>query len=577
MTKGILTLVTGALCACLLSCGCKADSADEAKGGVKLHRISELQPATEINTHAGEEKWSVLQPIWSDFQLLSPSSLVDQSVTEDQRAPYYPRIKKMANGEYLLLYMGGQYGSRCYASTSSDFYKWSAPQMLLEPKKVTVGGVGDWERYSGPDAAVLPNGDVLAVFSYRATNHYSQMLGCGLVTMRSKDNGTTWSAPQYIYDGATWEPYLLVLPDGRIQCYFTDPIPASRNSGTSVITSTDNGNTWSGKIRCSRIYKYDYDGPNTAYTGQKIFTDQMPSFRVLNDGKTIVGFLEARLETPESNQGTSYYKMSLVYNDGLDWKDLGENTAGPERRQSLVVGGAGGYVSTFPSGEVAISCNISKRFSVKLGDNTATKFNGSWENGWLKPFTYEGVWGSTEVEDGNMLIGTIHSAKNGLQLGRFWLNHTLFAGSAGIKVDGNGDEWPLGQALFVSTKDGAEVMVRAARDGGNLYLVADQYDLANLRIMVSDTTPVNTARIEVSSSGAVTTKGADAVVKTSSAKTSAGQRGRVTEISIPLSALKAGTGDVVWIYVSLSGNSGETGFTNAVMSSPSTWQRIKLQ
>ena len=572
--RTIVLVVAGLLSLLLLSC--RADPADKDKGGnVLLHRISEIQPATGINTHEGEEKWSVLQPIWSDFSLLPPGRLIDQSLSEGQTTPYYPRIKKMANGQYLLLYMGGQYGSRCYASISADLQLWSAPQTLLEPKNVTVSGASDWERYSGPDAVVLPDGDVLAVFSYRANDHYSQSLGCGLVTMRSRDNGRTWSTPRYIYDGATWEPYLLALPDGRVQCYFTDPIPASRNSGTSVMTSFDGGHTWSGKIRCSRLYKYNYDGPNTAYTGQKIFTDQMPSFRVLNDGKTIVGFLEARLETPASNSGTSYYKMSLVYNDGLDWIDLGENGEGPERRQSLVVGGAGGYVSTFPSGEVALSCNINKQFSLKLGDHTATAF-GSWESGWFKPFSYEGVWGSTEAEDGNKLIVAVNSSKNGLQLGRRWLNQTLFARSLAVSMDGKGEVWPLEQALYVSTKGGAEVMVRAARDEKNLYLIADQYDLANLRILVSDTTPATAARIEVSAAGDVTATGANSTVKTSAAKTSGGLRGRVTEVSIPLSALGAATGDAVRIYISLSGSSGESALTNAVMSSPSTWQRIKL-
>ena len=30
------------------------------------------------------------------------------------------------------------------------------------------------------------------------------------------------------------------------------------------------------------------------FAGEKIFTDQMPCFRVLNDGKTIFGFIEAK-------------------------------------------------------------------------------------------------------------------------------------------------------------------------------------------------------------------------------------------------------------------------------------------
>ena len=112
-----------------------------------------------------------------------------------------------------------------------------------------------------------------------------------------------------IFEGTNWEPYLLQLPDGRIQCYFTDCLPATRNSGTSVITSTDNGRTWHGHMRVCRQYKYDDKGV-------RIFTDQMPCFRLLNDGETLFGFLEARLE-PEGPQGNSIYTMSAVRNRGF--------------------------------------------------------------------------------------------------------------------------------------------------------------------------------------------------------------------------------------------------------------------
>ena len=234
--------------------------------GTGLHTIGEILPYTTVNSHAGEEKWSVLQPMWNDFSVVPHSYLIDQSLPEAQRTVYYTRIKKMANGRYLMLYMGGELGSRCYATTSDDLLKWSTPELLLEPVQETVAGASDWIRYSGPDAVVLPNGDVLAVFSFRANNHYSQGIGCGLVTMRSRNNGLTWSAPQKIHDGPTWEPYLLVLPDGRIQCYFTDPIPMTKNSGTSVLVSSDNGQTWTPKIRCSRMYKYDYVDHKTIVT-----------------------------------------------------------------------------------------------------------------------------------------------------------------------------------------------------------------------------------------------------------------------------------------------------------------------
>ncbi|MBR1705713.1 MAG: exo-alpha-sialidase [Bacteroidales bacterium] len=560
----------------LLAASCTHDNSSggkETSGTAVVHRIEEIAPYTAVDSHAGEEKWSVLQPMYTTFSVV-PNSLLTAAIsdeTSDQKQAYYARVKVMADGRYLLLYMGGQYGSRCFATTSSDFKNWSTPQMLLEPEKVQIAGTSDWRRYSGPDAVVLPDGDILAVFSFRETDSYSKGLGGGLVTMRSSDNGATWSAPQCIYEGTNWEPYLLVLPDGRLHCYFTDATPMTRNSGTSVLVSSDNGKTWSAKMRCARLYKYNYDGPNTAYTGQKIFTDQMPSFRVLNDGKTIFGFLEARLETPASNQGSSYYKMSLVYSDGLDWKDLGEETAGPERRQSTVIAGAGGYVSTFPSGEVVISCNISKQLSLKVGDRTATDF-GKWDSGWQVPFTGNGVWGSTEVEDGNKLLAAIQNSGQGVNLGKLWLNHSLTARQATVAVGGNGKEWGLDEALYISTKDGHEVMVRAARDADNLYLCLDRRGDADLQLVVAAADGGATYKAALSRDGAFTFGNAAWTGKASTVKTSDGKKGTVAEVCIPLASLDAASAPAVMLFASLAG----TPFTGAYISNPDSWQRILL-
>ena len=549
---------------------------ENGTGDGSLHRARDIEAWTTVNSHAGEEKYSVLQPMWNDFSVQSHNFLIQENdISDDQKTVHYTRIKKMADGRYLLLYMGGQHGSRCYATTSDDLMNWNKPTMLLEPVQEIINGSNDWIRYSGPDAVVLSNGDVLAVFSYRATNNYKNGIGCGLVTMRSKNNGLTWSQPQKIHDGPTWEPYLLELPDGRIQCYFTDPIPQCRNSGTSVLVSSDGGYSWTPKIRCSRYYKYDYDGSSTAYKGQKIFTDQMPSFRVLNDGKTLIGFLEARLESPASDSGNSYYKCSVVYNDGLDWADLGENTAGPARRHDIVVNGAAGYVSTFPSGEVVLSCNISSIFSLKLLDHNGENFN-SWDSDWLKAFTDTGCWGSTETENGTMLLAAFRSASKGAQLGRFWLNHTLFTSDLNVKVDGKADEWPLKQALFVGGKKGSELMIRAAKDASNLYLLADQFDASSVKIYVADTDSKLTVKAEISSKGSMTLSGDGVTGKCVSGETAKGGKGHVAEIKIPLSTLKASAGNAVRIYASISDAGGEVPFTNAVVSSPATWQRIVL-
>ena len=148
----------------------------------------------------------------------------------------------------------------------------------------------------------------------------------------------------------------------------------------------------------------------------------MPSFRVLKDGKTIIGFLEARLERPLSNQGQSYCKMSVVYQDGLDWSDLGENTAGPSRRISNVMIGAAGYVSVFPSGEVVLSCNRGGRLWLKLLSEQGTLFPGEqWKTGWLDALSEDGgYWGSPEVISEDRIVAAMHG-KGGIQICQYQL------------------------------------------------------------------------------------------------------------------------------------------------------------
>ena len=287
-----------------ISCTAETVPAADGDGTVRLNVASEMMQsaASSLNSHAEEEQWSRLQPMYGTYIVL-PHKWLLGDVPEDQNFANYPRIKKMADGKYIMFYHGGQYGSRIWSVSSPDLKTWSTPVMHYSPVRVTVDGEDDWRRFVNMDAVVLRSGDILAVCSYRAAGHYGEGKDGGLMLIRSSDNGKTWTEPQKIYDGVNWEAYLLELPDGRIQCYFTDPIPQTRNSGTSLIVSEDGGYTWSRKIRVCRQYKYDYDGPNTEYTGQKIYTDQMPCFRVLNDGKTIAGFLEARLVTPLSVTG----------------------------------------------------------------------------------------------------------------------------------------------------------------------------------------------------------------------------------------------------------------------------------
>ena len=591
--------------------------------GVVVHTASEMIPSADevvLNSHADQEQWSVLQPMYESFTVLPHVYLIGKTVITypDQCFACYPRIKKMANGEYIMFYHGGEFGTRVWCTRSKDLKRWTEPVLLYNAEQITINGVQDTRRYVNMDAVVLPDGEILAVCSYRAAGHYGEGIGGGLKLIRSKDNGLTWSSPKVIYEGSNWEAYLLLLPDQKtIHCYFTDAIPQTRNSGTSLIISTDKGVTWSEKSRVCRQYKYDHFCPDHGsaagnascpddclkkdYFGQKIYTDQMPCFRVLNDGKTIAGFMEARLETPTNITGTSYCKMSMVYNDGLEWKSLGEPdkvnvTEGPSRRYSNLFKGGSGYMVTFPQGEVVVSYNVDQKFKMRVLDRHAGDYGGTvFTEKWITPFTKFGYWGCMEVDSPQTLVAAIHGvndSKNGydgdydddegMQIGRFWVNRRIDAPKQEVSVDGESKEWNQRQALYLSSPDKTETIFRASHDGTNLYLLVETAAVKDgqphtLSLGVSNTSATAKSFIKIDPQGKVTSSGVG--IKSSatldgSAKD--GRNGLVTEICIPLSALKAKTGDMICLYAKATTPDSSTSFSLANQETVSSWQRIAL-
>lgn len=527
---------------------------------VRLHRLDEMNTAAEpLNSHAGEERYSVLEPVLEYMQLIPARHL------QTDRTAIYPRVKRMADGRYILFCQGGQIASHIYYYTSSDLKSWSEGRLLFEPRDITTPAGPDVRCYSTADAVVLSNGDLLAACSFRASAGYRQNVGCGIALRRSCDNGRTWSDEQVIFEGTNWEPYLLALPDGRVQCYFTDCLPATRNSGTSVITSVDGGRTWHSHMRVCRQYKYDD-------RGVKIYTDQMPCFRLLNDGETLFGFLEARIE-PEGPGGRSTYMMSVVRNRGFDWAPLGEQSAGPADRETNVLRGCAGYVSVFPSGETLLSCNIDRVFSLKIGDCEGRSFNGrSWAEDWFRPFAGRGFWGCLEPVDAHRVIGAMH-CDEGIQLGVFYLNHRIDAPRAKVRLDGDGREWRSGQALFLGGDSPAQALFRASHDDEYLYLLAEC------------TGCPRECCIELRIEGLSLTVGADGSVGgcpgaksvRREGATPSGEAGHATEIAVPLRSLGVQPGATVRFYAALAASGCCDTFTFAKPDDPESWMRIALK
>lgn len=487
---------------------------------VHLHTIDEMNRTPHaVNSHAGVEKRSSLEVVYDTKQLIPNEQL------DIRGGAVYSRIKRLHNGEYMLLFHGHHIGSYIYCCLSRDLKSWSRRDILFRPYPVTHALGDDQRRFSTADAVVLDNGDIVVVCSYRANHGYLHSVDCGIMMRRSSDNGKTWSDERIIYEGANWEPYLLQLPDGRVQCYFTDSDHQTANSGTSIIISSDNGHTWSRKAIVCRQHRYTYPD------GTRIYTDQMPSFRLLNDGCTLLGLLESNCAIPREGD----YHLSVVRQHGTEWTPLTGNEVGPADRDNNIVKGAGGYVATFPSGETVLSCNRKNRFSLKVGNHTGTQFNGaSWEEGWLQPF--HGYWGSTERVDSHRLLATVH-CKRGIQYAICHLNHDITAPRLDVGLDGRNNEWQHDEALFVGSDTPSQAILRAAHDSSHLYLLVEcrsDDEEATLEVDLGSLPPLTLAHYGIIRHVA---KQATIKCKCRKARTLTGQAGFIAELAIPLSAL----------------------------------------
>ena len=553
------------------------------KEGVKVARIDSLNAVREsLDSHKGVEMHSSLEPMAASMQLIPPSALGCKN-------PVYARIKKLADGTYFLMYHNGRIGSSVWYNLSPDMVNWSEPQFVFKARPTTTPAGEDQWRYSSADAIVLDNGDILAFVALRANRGYRYYPECNHIAMRrSTDNGKTWGEEEFIYDGTVWEPYMLQLPSGKIQCYFTDTEPQKLNSGTSIVESEDNGYTWKpgGLSNCYKVirqYKYTDDGT-------EIYTDQMPCVKMLNDGHTLLGFVESRLgPKPEKD---AIYRMTVVRGYD-DWKHLGPGETGPEDREDNVVTGAAGYVGQFPSGETVLSCNNKQLFQLKIGDCNGKVFQGAgWDDKWMQGFPEKGFWGCVELDTDHVMLGTIH-CKTGIQLGRFYLNHRIDAGPAKIKIDGNNAEWPASHAWFVGSENPeVQTSIRAARNGKNLCFVFDRLDPSigedddiTIRLSGGDALEEGALSIKVMPSGELSIErfegGSWLSFKAKGAKSAVTKtpEGYVAELSVPVAALpKVVAEDGCYrVMVSVSDNGPDDSFTWADSSNPSSWQLLRIK
>lgn len=318
---------------------------------------------------------------------------------------HYPRIKRMRDGRFLLLYQTSQHSWNVYRTISRDLKQWTEPQLLFASHKILDGA--DDRCYATADARVLDNGEILTVCSFRANQRFSTHMELdGLMMRRSADHGATWGPEQVIYVGANWEPFVHQTPTGEVQVYFTHSAPKRvientvGSTGVAIIRSLDRGRTWTPDVT-DHPYAADRVAQQyvrTSDTGVKIFTDQMPSALQTHPQGGIALAMESKL--------VDGYRISFAYTR-QNWPDrLGLNEPGPADRQDNVFRGAGPYLARFPSGETVLAYNRDSRQHLHLGDHSAREFG---EAQIFLPGN--GFWGSIEVAGPRQLITTMANVR----------------------------------------------------------------------------------------------------------------------------------------------------------------------
>ncbi len=576
-----------------------------------LHSIYELNTEDDpLDSHAGVTHLSTLEIDYRNSYRIDNGELIKEGDM------WYPRIKRLSTGKYILFFQDGRWGPNIYYSFSDDGTNWGEPTVLFAAHLTANNNFK--RHYATADAIELANGDIVvaAIFHVVRKDDASPapsrflMTEKGIVTKYSTDGGNTWSEQQTVYHGRVWEPSFLQLPDGTLQMYLTHSAPKDAiyrdkmgshvSSGVAMLTSKDNGRTWAPlaltypyiakRIAQQKIYVNE--------NGVQILTDQMPVAILLHDNETIV----MATESLSGNGGTHY--TSIIRSHDFFETTLEENEDGPEDRDNMVHIGAGPYIAQFPSGEIALSMAVSAKMKIYLGNEKGTEFYLDRE---YNPLIHQsrGMWGDLFVTSSHTLMtssgDTIVEAgvksnlhTTGIGVTRLVLNHRIDAKTAKMTVDGNTADWfDNTDALFAGSISQAQVSVRAAHDEDNVYFLFEtlDYDIRTrekFEFLVNDGNSVYKIDLSINGNMSVSrksgsgesVKGYGSAVKLYGTKdnTSDTDEGYVIEFSMPR---KYFSGTELGVLIKLYNTDGTTdhawdGFNGLKEGDTSTWHIVRL-
>ncbi len=456
----------------------------------ELVAINELEQLSADGDHADDNfRTASLETNFRETTVLT-SATTSQS---RYNMAYYPRIRKVNDNLYLLLFMYSELGQHLYYATSADGLNWDAPEVLWNSidykftyEYGTLQGTADRYHAVNADACVLDDGSVLCVYAVRAVKGYrSYPELCGLFMKRGTvdENGKlVWSEETKIYNGQVWEPSVLQLDNGEVHVYYTQVAPdimefgydeEHRSTETGLIISNDNGKTFTPFIgpkdenyyRALTVFR-EYVGDKD---GRPHYNGQMPVATELYNGKLMI--------VTEVKQLDGRFRISYNVSEEVGkWKNLGKNEESTYKNLTTPPNSSP-YIDRFASGEVYITHNAGGALVGRLAAADGSEVGGTFPNA---PGSV-GMWGSCSVIGSHRAVTAMHhkvgDGMYGVALYYSYLNHRVNAPKAAIAVDGYTNDWKNNtDALFVGSESQAQVTLRTAHDDENVYFLISRLD-----------------------------------------------------------------------------------------------------
>ena len=479
-------------------------TANEKYTGTPQNAVSVLNSMDDLNTNVtdgshlkDDYNTAYLETNFRENAIVLSSA--ETTYTRYDKA-WYPRIKKVNDDLYLLLWMYGQYGQHIYYATSSDGVTWNAPEVLWNSKNYpftyeggSLDGEEDYLHAMNADACVLDDGSVLCVFAVRGPNGYREYPDyCGLYTVRGTADGSTltWGEPEKVYTGQVWEPSVLQRTDGQIHIYYTQVAPDivqygydedHRSTESGLIISSDNGETWTPSVEAGDTNYYRALTIYREYVGDKDgrphYNGQMPVGVQLATGKIL-------LAVEIKNLNGTFRISYATSNAGGEWDDLDENEEGTYTNLTTYPNSSP-YVDRFPSGEIFLTHNYGSKLVARLGAPDGSEFGKAFS---AAP-DCSGIWGACATVGSHKMATVMQNQvittdddgnevqNNEIRLFYYYLNHRINAKEISVVVDGYINEWTNNtDALFVGSDTQAQTTVQVAHDKDNVYFLISRLD-----------------------------------------------------------------------------------------------------